>query len=269
MDRGLKILLNTYWCSKGWKNGEISEEDYEIAKSEGYMFPYPECISHEETLRRLREICTTITAKQVAEAFLYSLSTRRLEYRSALATYWYALAIPDHTPCYENKCGYCRWYSWSKNPSKYDLKHGVNVLNFERYKWGSIRHTHLEYALFDLEQFKKLPPVTASEEDKRILQEILSCVSELKPSNKSGKLRDLISKKKLMKTNKQEITVLLEILSICGVLSSKRVPCYNDCFDVDTNPIEHTNDMTYPLNRWKALDGINEKRYEIVFGEKI
>ena len=35
MDKGLKILLNTYWCSKGWKKRQITPEDYTTAKEEG------------------------------------------------------------------------------------------------------------------------------------------------------------------------------------------------------------------------------------------
>ncbi len=33
----------------------------------------------------------------VADAFLNSLSTRKLEYRAALGSYWYAVAIPKHS----------------------------------------------------------------------------------------------------------------------------------------------------------------------------
>lgn len=34
------------------------------------------------------------------------------------------------------------------------------------------------------------------------------------------------------------------------------------------NPPELTNDRAYPVNRWHVGDGINEKRYKIVFGEE-
>ena len=47
MKNGLKILLNTYWNSKGWKDGTISKEDFEVAKKEGFMFDYPKYISHD------------------------------------------------------------------------------------------------------------------------------------------------------------------------------------------------------------------------------
>jgi hypothetical protein len=50
-----------------------------------------------------------------------------------------------------------------------------NVFNFERYKWGGVRHTSPEYALFDLEQFLQLPKVTPTEEDWSIMRGGSSC----------------------------------------------------------------------------------------------
>ena len=142
-------------------------------------------------------------------------------------------------------------------------------MNFERYKWGGVRHTSADYALFDLQQFRVLPKVKPTEEDKQILHEILSCVYELAPHNKAGKLQEQITRKRILKSNAAEIDVLLDILGICGVLSSDQAPCYAEQF-VDIHqrfPLEFTNDRAYPVNRWTASDGIHRKRYEIVFGE--
>ena len=72
---------------------------------------------------------------------------------------------------------------------------------------------------------------------------------------------------KIMKSNKNEISVMLGILGVCGILSSADAPCYRDHFaDVfDRAPIEHTNDYLYPVNRWNASDGVNEARFQEVF----
>ena len=53
-ERGLKILYNAYWGNGGWRSGDVSQEDYQIAKKEGYMFDYPKPVSHEEVLEKLR-----------------------------------------------------------------------------------------------------------------------------------------------------------------------------------------------------------------------
>ncbi|MGN6710480.1 hypothetical protein [Anaerocolumna jejuensis] len=147
MDDGLKILLNTYWSSNGWKDGAISDNDFQQAKREGYMFDYPKRISHEQTLTKLADVLFKIKPQDVANAFLYSLSSRKLEYRSALGS-------------------------------------------------------------------------------------------------------------------------LLDILGICGILSSNNYPCYDVKFaDITWRaPVEHTNDFSFPLNRWQVRDGVNTERFQKVFG---
>lgn len=76
-------------------------------------------------------------------------------------------------------------------------KYGLNVFNLERYKYGGVRHTSLDYALFDLEQFLKLPKILPSDEDKIILKRILDCVYNLESKDMVGKLRSSILKKNL------------------------------------------------------------------------
>lgn len=270
MDRGLGILYNTFWCSKGWKEPMVSDEDFQIAKSEGYMFDYPVHISHSETLNQLHTILQKVNPQMVADAFLYSLSSRRLEYRSALGSYWYAVSIPEHKHTEDGYCRICNWYPWHEtlSESDHDFHRGCNVFNFERYKWGGVRHTDLSYALFDLEQFIKLPLAKPTKEDVQLLFCLLHLIHNLESTKKAGAYRDIISKAKIIKTNKSEISGILNLLGICGVLSSKDAPCYFDKF-VDTYeryPIEHTNDFAYPINRWHAYDGVNQRRFQEVFG---
>lgn len=261
MDEGKKILMATYWNSKGWRNGEILPEDYELAKQQGYMFDPVEPISHEETLSRIHTVLQQISPMDVANAFLYSLSTRELAYRSALGSYYYALAIPEHTCDKAYRCTCCDWYPFGRY-------NDYNVFNFERHKWGGVRHDHADYALFDLEQFLRLPKVQPTEEDRRIFRSVLNLISELPPAKKAGTYQQLITSRKILKSNKGEISVMLGILGVCGILSGSDAPCYSDYFaDVfERAPIEHTNDYLYPVNRWHASDGVNEARFLEVFG---
>jgi hypothetical protein len=264
MDEGKKILLSSFWSSKGWSETEITDEEFELCKKQGYMFDPPVDVTHEEFFSKLDDVLDKVDPKDVANAFLFSLSTRELEYRSALGSYWYAVSIPEKIKK-ENPylCGWSRWSDFQLKRSS-----GYNVLNFERYKWGGVRHTKPKYALFDLEQFLLLPKVTPKDEDIRILKEILSCVSELKPSDKVGALQKTITSKKIFSSNKSEVQIMLDILGICGVLSSADHPCYADKFapcDGSRDPVESKNDYAYPVNRWYAKDGINLNRLKIVF----
>lgn len=265
MDKGLKLLFATHWNSGMWGQQEPTPEDFEQAKREGYMFDPPSVRTHDETLGLLRCVLEQISPSDVANAFLFSLSTRKLQYRSALGSYYYAMAIPDHSHDGHGTCYFCNWIELrgaDEPGSEY------NTFNFERYKWGGVSHTSPEYALFDLEQFLLLPKVTPSPEDWGILKSILYAMNELPKSKKVGAYRELITKKKLLKSNKSEVEVLLNILGISGILSGKEAPCYCDEFvDVwQRSPREHTNDYTYPVNWWHVSDGVNEERFLKVFG---
>ena len=284
MDRGLKILLNAYWDSKGWKGGSIAAEDFVIAKNEGYMFDYPNYEPHDDALHKAKEIAGKIDKQDVANAFLFSLTTRRLEYRSALGSYYYVNSIPEHTQqgaCYyinsnpehihEDKkhCYICDWRAFQEDPDEYELNHGLNVLNFERHKWGGVRHLALNYANFDLEEFIKLPKVVPTDEDVRLLRTILSISKELPLKSKAGRYIKQICSKKIIKTNKAEITVLLEILGICDVFNSNEYKGFLHSFTANNgqrDPVELTNDIDFPLNRWHASDGINLSALNEVFG---
>jgi len=268
VDKGLKLLFALNWNYNIWGNKPVTDADYNQAIAEGYMFEPAPVLSHDETLCRLQSVLSETSPHDVANAFLYSLSTRRLKYRSVLGSYYYALSIPEHSHDGAGACYFCNWspvenrYVPGKECSGYD------VFNFERYKWGGVRHTHPEYALFDLEQFKLLPKATPSKEDFARQKAVLLAMNELPPSKKAGAYRDLISKMKLLRSNKNEVAKLLNILGICGVLSSAEAPCYCEQFaDVwHRSPREHTNDYAYPVNRWHVSDGVNEERFSMVFG---
>lgn len=270
MEQGLKILINTYWGSGGWKSGEISETDFEIAKSQGYMFDYPLHRSHEDTLWYTKELVEKINAVDVANAFLYSLSTRKLEYRSALGSYYYARSIPFHKlESSYGKCSICGFFGYKEIPKKYDKSRGLNVLNFERYKWGGVRHDYLDYVVFDLEQFILLTKVIPCEHDFKIFDTILELSKQVEDNQKIGTLSKLIVSSKLFKTNKSEVDSMLGILAICDIFNSVENRGYLNCFtnaNGSRDPVEYKNDYAFPANRWHGYDGINYEAVSQVFG---
>ncbi|MBQ8975311.1 MAG: hypothetical protein IJ072_06280 [Oscillospiraceae bacterium] len=268
MEKGKKILMNSFWSSSGWKGGKVSEEDFDIAREAGFMFDYPQYETHAETLSKLDTLLAEIDPVKVSNAFLYSLSTRRLDYRSALGSYYYAVAIPKHGLSQDKThCYLCGWYAWKREPNEYEKRLGLNVFNFERHKWGGVRHTSLDYAVFDLQQFLKLPEVKPAGEDIDILRKILSCAESLKEHEKVGALRTAVLKEKILKTNRNELGSLLDELGICGILAGDEYPSYEDRFVDEYNraPEEYKNDFAYPVNRWRAGDGVNRERLKEIF----
>src|SRR4051794_31777698 len=98
--KALKILFSTYWTSAGWKantaRSNIAPEDLAYAINAGYMF-LPEQVTHDDVVRRVIAIRKTVTMHDASRAFLASLSTRRLDLRSALGTFAVARHFPAHT----------------------------------------------------------------------------------------------------------------------------------------------------------------------------
>ena len=97
MDKRAKnILFETYWSSKGWKDERTTApDDFIYAKEKGLMFN-PLTISHDDCIDQIIEIVNSISSDQVVKAFLSSLSTRRLDWRSGIASYYIAKLIIPH-----------------------------------------------------------------------------------------------------------------------------------------------------------------------------
>ena len=130
MDEGLKTLFALY-KGTNWDEVNISEDEMAIAKEQGYLFDYPTYETHSNMLQRLRSILEQIDSKDIANAFLFSLSTRRLEYRSALGSYYYATAIPEHEfmrshneilAAASTHCYLCGWSNWPDAPKEFAEK---------------------------------------------------------------------------------------------------------------------------------------------------
>ena len=271
MEQAKKILYKAFELKV--LNGKrmsipLSDDEYSYAIQKGIMFPDRKTIGHDECVKQLQDLVEQITPEEVASAFLYSLSTRKLEYRSALGSYWYAVSIPTHVSTDKKSCNICYWDTYNDLKCSKEYKNYYNCLNYQRFKYGGVSHTKAQYALLDLSEFIKLPKVKHSKQDVDIMISILKCVYELEPDNKVGALQRLISSKKIFKSNKNEVSVIMDILGVCGILETEEHRCYSegiyDC--IDRNPPELTNDYAYPVNWWRAKDGINISRIEKVFG---
>ena len=267
-----KILFSRYWAG-GWKpQNEIytSPEDFTYAKEKGLMFD-PITISHDECIKRIVKLANMISMEKVAKAFLCSLSTRRLDWRSAAASYYLAKLFKEHryTPVesgrfYENgkmihvshTCRVCR-----------DVKYGVvgkekyknvdlNVLNFERIKWGGVRQGDLVYILFDLERFAEEDIPEPTQEDGEILKAILNAVSCCDPSDHPGALRNRFAEISALKANKDERSVIIEILACIGVLAPKS-------YDRGEPSKHDWTCATY----WRGEDGYDKELVEKYFGK--
>ncbi|RTE89905.1 hypothetical protein [Bradyrhizobium sp. LVM 105] len=260
--KALQILLDAYWSPRGWKRDEaVGRADFEHARQAGFMFDSV-TVTHDDIVAQLVSVRARMNLEKVADAFLASLSTRRLELRSALGSFSCAAQFPLHglleqtarrVPSGRLHCRICGRYGYA-NPEQEDL----NMLSFERWKWGGIRHVDPLYCWFDLTQFEKADLVEPTEQDCSILAEIIDIASGLTPDARPNELEKRIGK--VIKSNRAERCVLIQILGYCGVLKPAGRSGFLQAFTPDAlrdRPADHTNDWAYPVIWWRGADGID------------
>lgn len=271
----MKILLDTYWGPGGWKLDYdenfvaqpplIDAADFAYAKSHGLMFD-AEHIDRAEALERVQRSVGSLAPARVAMAFAASLSSRRLDLRSALGSYAIGRQIPPHDCSgHEQRPGCCALCGQYEQPP--DQLEDLNVLSFERHKWGGVRHSDPVYIGFDLGLFAGQTLDPPAETDLVMLRQILEAASSLPAGARALDLERAIAP--LFKSTAQERTILLAILGYCGVLEPEGKPSYFKRF-IHKAAIPHPpgakNDWAYPVAWWRGNDGVNAEAVRFWFG---
>jgi hypothetical protein len=269
MDKKAKdILFKTYW-KNGWidrKDCTTTKEEIEYAKSKGLMFDNI-TITHDECINEILNIVKKISINKVAQAFLSSLSTRRLDWRSSIASYFMAKKLKKHEYVKEicghvydsdgkiirnvYACGLCRdvhsvgELKKHTNECEKNINEDLNVLNFERIKWGGVRHGALLYTLLDLRIFHTEKVTKPTNEDIKIFKDILSTIETSHPDDYPGTLEKRLSKS--IKSSKYERNTLIETMACIEILK----PASYD------RPIRGQNDWKY-AEYWRGEDKYNK-----------
>lgn len=264
MDKKAKeILFEKYWSSAGWtERRSIDKEDFEYAKSKGLMFD-PIRMDHDSLCQSIIDQIKLVNKNDLVNGFVYSLGTRELRYRSFISSYAIAKVLRLHKFTAFNllACDTCGIYG--DQSQTIDL----NVLNFEKIKWGGVRLLHLEYINFDLEQAQSISFPEPSKQDKALLQNLKNLILNISEEDRPRQLEKKMSQ--LIKSNKAEREVILNILGICGVLETEQQKGFFTDFIPAKNrnlrPVSKT-DWSYPVDWWQGNSGINEKAWEYYFG---
>ncbi|AZA93436.1 Uncharacterised protein [Chryseobacterium nakagawai] len=275
-EKAVKILLKTIKTSQDeslsdwfyWDNymQYITQEDFEYAKKHSAMYEQ-ENISHDEICRRIKIAVAKIEKQDIINAFLYSLSTRKLEYRSFLSSYCIAKSLAEHsfvpspTPN-ERTCAVCGIHAYEfEEPIEF------NTINYFKYKDGSC-FDNLIQILFDLEQFPKLPLVKPCENDDKILKELKTIIETSEPGDRVSQLKKRISK--TFKSNDGERVAVLEILGVIGVLHDDEHLGYADqyiTYPVRVHRPIRNDDVGYLTRWWQGKFGMDTEKWEYWFGK--
>ncbi len=265
------ILFKTYWSAGGWTDPaqrHTAPEDFAYAKSRGLMFD-PISLTHDDCLTELLALRDGMPASLPARAFLCSLSSRRLDWRSGIASHQIAQQLAPHAynpvvagqsfgsdgsvTHVSHACGDCRDAGDSVIAKAAYCGIDLNVMNFERIKWGGVRHGRLEYAWFDLRQLAAadLPDPTADDIAcfKQILSAAAACDAQDGPGALEARLKTVIA------SSKAERQSLIDILACVGVLRPQS-------FD---RPVNGRSDWRY-VGAWRGADGYSETAVARWFG---
>jgi alkanesulfonate monooxygenase SsuD/methylene tetrahydromethanopterin reductase-like flavin-dependent oxidoreductase (luciferase family) len=147
------------------------------------------------------------------------------------------------------------------------LEEDLSLFNFERLKWGGLRHLDPAYATFDLERFTHEEPLEPTREDVALLRALLSSIEAAPDGTTAAKLEAQLPD--ALPSNREERAKLIGILGLCGILGTPEHPSFRAAFVPASEralPARAHVDMSYPACWWTATDGIDRGSVEEWFG---
>jgi hypothetical protein len=267
-EKALRILFNLQWDLDGREGSwipafEIPEEAREFAVSSGVVRESFE-LSHASLNTRIRSARDRLDRRDVAAAFLFSLTNRRLELRSPLGSLAHAFHLQSHRFKAGSDADLCRECGAEKKQTI-----AVNHNTFRRIMWaGNVLQGDSGYVLCDLEDFPDAG-WKCGRSEKALLKRMLTAIRKLSDNAGLTELEKSISK--IVPGNKRERQVALEILGSCGILKPKGCPSRHERWVTPDELPQPTHffrkEWRSPTSCWTGADGINDDAVEFWFGD--
>jgi len=261
-NKALRILTKMWWSSRGWRHPpELpSAEDFAYARDSGLLFDPPQ-IDHDQLPLQIRGSVLRISAAHVAEAFVSSLASRRLDLRSALTSYVIGRAIPIHNfPLRQLDkvaiCPVCGALAPSNRPAEW------NRFSFERHHWGGVWIHDPYYLAFDLEQFATGDHSVATDADWELMRDLIRVFREASAADadlRPGGLANAI-RLPLPNSNDSQRQHMVQGLAAIGVLEPDANASFRNGwvdFALRRDPPEPKSNWFYPSGFWRGSDGVN------------
>lgn len=248
MDKKAVQILNRFMDDR--KKHSVSAEELAYARKMGVVVE-DRPITHDQALDLLERVFEAVSLEDAAQAFLYSLSSRDMDYRYILASYVYARS----------------WFSFDRGRTQeVPQKLTGTFFNWVKHKGGGIWGT-IGKPIFFLEQFASMERRAANDTDVKVLRSILGLADSMEDQAGGTALATAIRTSKLLPCNQAEAVGIVEALGICRILETPGHPGFLHSF---TPPLERdTGDLrqslSYPLNWWHGADGVNWKNAAEVF----
>ena len=246
MDKKAVQILNRLMDDQ--KKHSVSAEELAYARKMGVVVE-DRPITLDQAFDVLERVFEAVSLEDVAQASLYSLSSRDVDYRYILASFVYARS----------------WFSYDRGRTQ-ELPEKLTgtFFNWVKHKGGGIWGKPIFY----LEQFVSMERRAASDADVEILRSILELADSMEDEASGTALATAIRTAKLLPCNQAEAVGIVETLGICGILEAPGHPGFLHSF---TPPLERdTGDLrqslSYPVNWWHGNDGVNWENAAEVFG---
>ena len=294
-DNRLKLYRKIYYKYYNNASALPDDERYEAIKA-GYLLERHEIFtSHNDAIKIAKERAGRIDKADIANAFLYSLSTSLCEYRSPLLSYYYIQSVAPHEldNTYFSKgeaynyggCKICNYDNEKEveTTTLFDVTLDIKDRSFQsaayamisKYLYGSVCWFayHIDNCIMDITQYLAMPKVEASTQDKDIFVNALKLIETLNPSDKANAyVKKLYDSKIIPKSTKLQISTLVDTLGSLNILHKANdyaIIKGKDKYDASyRDPIEHKNDRPFPLTHWRASDGVDWGEVQAIFNIK-
>ena len=249
MDKKAVQILNRLMDDQ--KKQSVSAEELAYARKMGVVVE-DRPISLDQALDVLEQCFEAVSLEDAAQAFLYSLSSRDVDYRYILASFVYARS----------------WFSFDRGQTQeVPQKLMGTFFNWVKHRGGGIWGT-IGKPIFFLEQFASMERRVASDVDVKIVRSILQQADSMEDEASGTALATAIRTAKLLPCNQAEAVGIVETLGICGILEAPGHPGFLRSL---TPPLERDigdlrQSLSYPLNWWHGSDGVNWQNAAEVFG---
>lgn len=264
----LRILTKTYrndWVTDTapgkWGRWEITwpaPDQMARAVAAGIMFTEPRVLDHDDWVAAARDAAAALSAQDIGDAFLASLTSRRLDLRSALGSYAIARVLPPHP--------YSTWREMGCAVSGMQVRkrdgtlvtENLNDFSVARFRPGAYLRD-VKFAAFDLEQFARAPRLAPTSADTDLGRQIIAHLRQLPPETTAAQASAGLT---MIRGNKNEREALVDILGVCGILHAPDYPGYAHDFIPATRAIAWPNQRYafghYPTWWWRASGGIDD-----------
>ena len=222
----------------------------------------PVHVKHDDLPLQIQGWVRRIPLEQVVEAFVSSLSSRRLDLRSALSSYVIGRAVPIHS-FRQNRsakfpiCEVCGATAFPRGELA-----DWNRFSFERHHWGGVWHHDPYYIAFDLQQFAAADHPDPDVADWDVMRDLLDLIREasandpdLRPGGLARLLRAIVPA-----SNESQRRHLVTTLVAIGILEPDQQPSFRRGwvdFTSRPDPPEWKSDWLYPAGFWRGSDSIN------------